>query len=240
VDGLAFAGDGTLFAATGTQVLRIDGTDSDTPGLVRAIASVPKADGVAVGIPAAGDRPFVVANRNDGIVTHVDFGSMPPAQSNIFSGGSRGDFLSVDSRGCLYVTQTSSIVRITPPGACNLTPSTPGAGTSTPAPGLIVDTVDTGGGKPGAKGGKVRKCILRHRLVVRVRQRGRVRLRAIKVYVNGKHRKTLRHRRVSAPIVIKHVPRGRFTVKLVARTTRGRKLTAKKHFHNCSKAKTQH
>jgi sugar lactone lactonase YvrE len=233
VDGLAFASDGTLFAATGSQVLRIEGTNGNSPGSVRSAAVVPKADGVAVGIPGAGENPFLVANRNDGIVTRLDFGQTPPAQSNIFTGGSRGDFVAVDSRGCLFITQTSSVVRITPPGGrCDLTPSTPGASTDRPAPGIVIDTV--------SHVRKARKCIVSRRLTVRVRQRGRVRLRRVRVYVKGRYRKTVRHRRVSAPIEIRRVPLGRFTVKLVARTTRGRKLTAKKRYRVCRKGAIAH
>jgi hypothetical protein len=55
------------------------------------------------------------------------------------------------------------------------------------------------------------------------------------VYVNGKYRRTVRKRKVTGVIFIHRLPRGRFTVKLVARTTKGRKLVARKHFKNCAK-----
>jgi hypothetical protein len=140
--------------------------------------------------------------------------------------------VAVDSHGCLFATQTGSVARITPPGpGCDLAPTTPGA---VPPPGIVIETVAGAGGET-VKGGK---CVVRRRLVVRVRQRGRVRLRVVRVYVKGKHRKTLRHRRISAPIVIRHVPRGKFTVKLVARTMHGRKLTARKRFRNCTRGRT--
>jgi sugar lactone lactonase YvrE len=231
-DGLTFAPDGTLYAGDGGHVLQIAGTTSSTPGATRSIASVPHADGVAIGVPSAGQDPFVVVNRTDGEVTKVDFSQFPPTQTTIVSGGTRGDFVAVDSRGCLFATQTSSVARITPPGrGCDLAPTTPGA---LPAPGIVIETV-AGAADEATKGGK---CVVRHRLVVRVRQRGRVRLRVVRVYVSGKHRKTLRHRRVSAPITIRHLPRGKFTVKLVARTTHGRKLTARKRFRNCTRQRS--
>jgi sugar lactone lactonase YvrE len=228
-DGLAFARDGTLYVASSGHVLQIDGTASATPGRIRSIALVPGADGIAVGVSPAGETPDLVVNRTDGTVTRVDFSTTPPTQTTLLSGGTRGDFVAVDSRGCLYITQTSSIVRITIPGrACALSPSTPGAGGEPPKPGIGIDTV--AGTPPPGQGGK---CVARKRIVVRVRQRGRVRLRVVRVYVKGKYRKTLRRKRVSAPIVIRHLPRGRFKVKLVARTTKGRKLTARKRFRNC-------
>ncbi|MEA2286937.1 MAG: hypothetical protein QOJ21_2980 [Solirubrobacteraceae bacterium] len=229
-DGLAFGPDGTLYAASGGNVIQISGTTSSTPGSARSIAFVANSDGVAVGVPRAGEDPFIVVNRTDGKVTRVDFSKTPPQQSAVLSGGTRGDFVAVDSRGCLYATQTSSILRIVSPGGgCDLSPSTPGGGSE--RPGIVVDTV-RGVVRTGKKR---RKCVASRRIVVRVRQRGRVRLRTVRVYVNGKHRKTVRKRRVSAPIVIRRVPLGKFTVKLVARTTRGKRLVAKKRFRVCSK-----
>jgi hypothetical protein len=227
VDGLAFGPDGTLYAASGESVLAIDGTSSSTAGAARTAALVPNGDGVAVGVPGEGESPFVFVNRTDGIVTRVDFSATPPAQRDIFTDGTRGDFVAVDSRGCLYITQTSSIVRVTPSGRrCELSPTTPGAGgEAAPAPGITVDVV--------SGQARNRKCLVRNRLAIRVRQRGRIRLKRVAVYVRGKYRKTVRNRRVTAPIVIRRVPRGKFTVKLVARTAKGRKLKAKKRFRNC-------
>jgi hypothetical protein len=227
-DGLAFAPDGTLYVVTEAGVVQVAGTASSTPGVTRSLATVPNGDGIAVGLAPQSGPPFLVVNRTDGAVTRLDLSKSPPEQSNVFTGGSRGDFVAVDSRGCLYITQTSSIVRIVPPGKhCDLTPSTPGAGTGAGGrPGIVVDTLGSG---------QARRCVVKRRLVVRVRQHGRVRLKFIRVYVNGRYRKTVRNRKVSAPIVIRHVPRGKFTVKLVARTTKGRKLTAKRHYRNCKR-----
>jgi sugar lactone lactonase YvrE len=226
-DGLAFGPDGTLYAASGGNVLKIDGTTSSSPGAMRSIAFVPNADGVAVGVPREGEDAYIIVNRTDGNVTRVDFSRTPPQQTPVLRDGSRGDFVAVDSYGCLYATQTSSILKIVAPnGRCDLTPSTPGAGTI--KPGIVIDTI-------GGTRKKGRKCIVSRRLIVRVRQRGGVRLRTVKVYVKGKYRKTVRRRKVSAPIVITRVPLGKFKVKLVARTMRGKKLTAKKTYRVCRK-----
>ncbi|MEA2442383.1 MAG: hypothetical protein QOH76_3807 [Thermoleophilaceae bacterium] len=227
-DGIAFAPNGTLYAASADHVLQIDGTGSATPGTMRSVAVVPHSDGVAVGVVPSGAAPFLVVNRNDGKITRLDFAKTPPEQSTIFSGGSRGDFVAVNSRGCLFATQTRSIVRIAPPGKrCDLTPSTPGAGTGKGSrPGITIDTVNPP---------KRRKCFAVGALVVRVRQHGRIRLRSIRVYVNGRYRKTLRKRQVTAPIVIRHLPRGVITVKLVARTIHGRTFTAKGRYRVCTR-----
>lgn len=225
VDGIAFGPDGTLYAVNGGTLVRIEGTKSATPGATSSLAPAPEGDGVTVGRGGYGDT-FVVVNGLDGNVTRVDFSRTPPSRSPVMTGGSRGDLAAVDSRGCLYATQTDRIVRITPKGrACDLAPTTPGARPG--AAGIVADVLS-----PAGRAGRT-SCKRLKRVTMRVRQRGRVRLRSVKVYVNGKHRRTLRRRRVTQKIFIHRLPRGRFTVKLVARTTKGKKLTAKRRFRNC-------
>jgi len=128
VDGLVFDNRGNLYAESDGTVTQIDGTHSATPGAVTDLAHVPYADGVAVAPAARDGRPLVFANRNDGIVTRVDFSTRPASQTDIFTGGTRGDFAAVDSHGCLYVTQTADVVRLAPRAKrCNWEPTTPTA-----------------------------------------------------------------------------------------------------------------
>jgi hypothetical protein len=60
-----------------------------------------------------------------------------------------------------------------------------------------------------------------------------VRLRWIKVLIGTRRVQTLHNRRVTSRITLRNLPRGSFSVKLVARTTKGRTLTATKRFRNC-------
>jgi hypothetical protein len=169
----------------------------------------------------------VVANRTDGTVTRADLTSNPITHQDIFSGGSRGDFAAVDSRGCLYITQSTSVVRIRPTDhSCDLSPSTAGP---PPPPGVTIDVL------PSAPAANLRRvgCVARRSLVFRIRQRGRVRLRSAAIYINGKRVKTVRGRALTGRIVLRRIPRGRFTLKVVARTTKGKKLTTRKRYRNC-------
>jgi len=221
VDGLAFdTTSGTLYAESGGHVLKIAGTHSSTPGQVESVATVPQADGLAFGAHSSGEPPYLVTNRNNGTVTRVDFASgLRPTSSDIFSGGSRGDFAAVDSNGCLYVTQSSSVVRIARDGQpCGLQPTTAG-----PAPraGVVL----------GARGACVRIASLR----LRIRQRGRVRLRSATVYVNGHRVRRLGPRGVTGWFTLRHLPRSAFTVKITAITSRGRALVTRRRFTNCAK-----
>ena len=113
VDGLSFGPDGTLYAALNEQsVGKITGTDSVSPGKVTLLpVTVPTIDGMAVS--ADPDIPFLYGNRNDGIITKIDPTMTPPALSNIFTGGTRGDFVTVGPDGCLYATQTDRVLLVT-------------------------------------------------------------------------------------------------------------------------------
>jgi sugar lactone lactonase YvrE len=248
VDGLAFDQSGTLYAESGGHVLRIDGTQSSSPGTVTSIARVPQADGLAFGAHSTGQPPYLVVNRNNGVVTRVDFNGASSSQSDIFTGGSRGDFAAVDSQGCLYITQSSSVVRIGGSGqACAFEPTTPG-----PAPGarVIVSAtanrrgaavngggaaVNGGGATVNRGGGTVSACVRIQSLRLRIRQQGRVRLRSATVYVNGRRVKRLRGSAVTAAFTVSHLPRSSFSVKVVAVTTRGRKLVSRKRYTNCAR-----
>jgi hypothetical protein len=227
VDGLAFDQGGTLYAESDGNVLKVAGTASPTPGLVTSVAHVPGADGVAFGAHSSGQPPYLVANRNDGIVTRVDYSGAFPSQTDIFSGGSRGDFVAVDSNGCLYITQSSSIVRIGGSGdACGLEPSNPGAA---PPAQVVVTTV--GHTRPH----RGPACTRIQSLRLRVHQQGRVQLRSATVYVNGKVAKRLSGSKVTAPFVLTHLPSSSFTVKVVAVTTTGKRLVTSTYYANCAK-----
>lgn len=112
VDGLSFGPDGTLYAALSGTIGVITGTNSSSPGTVTTLSvSVPTIDGLA--ISANPSSLFMYGNRNDGIITKVDATVTPPVLSNIFTGGTRGDFVAVGPDGCLYATQTDRVLKVT-------------------------------------------------------------------------------------------------------------------------------
>ena len=138
-DGIAFAPDGTLYAAGNSNggIYRVAGTNSPTPGAATLIASLPGVpngpDGIAIEPNASNpSRPILYVNRNDGTITRIDTSLLPDTPtglcatgcSDIYTGGSRGDFVTVGPSGCLYATQTDRVIRITKAdGTCSLTPT---------------------------------------------------------------------------------------------------------------------
>jgi len=127
-DGIGFDSKGTLYAATGScaggganvGIAAIAGTDSSSPGSFSCVTPVPSIDGLAVS-PKPG-TPILFGNRNDGTITEVvRVQNQPPTVIDIFTGGSRGDFATVGDDGCVYATQSSSIIKVTDPnGKCPL------------------------------------------------------------------------------------------------------------------------
>jgi hypothetical protein len=138
-DGIVFAPDGTLFVAgINGEVWSISGTGGPTPPIVTVLATLPgRPDGIALAANVAnpGRPPFLFVNRNDGTLSKVDLTQSPPIVSNVFTGGSRGDFVAVGPDGCAYATQTDRVLKVTnADGSCPFAPTSAAPGLSlTPA-----------------------------------------------------------------------------------------------------------
>ncbi|HEV2812517.1 MAG TPA: TIM-barrel domain-containing protein [Solirubrobacteraceae bacterium] len=79
-----------------------------------------------------------------------------------------------------------------------------------------------------------RSCRSRRRFVIRLVRPRRGRIVAARVYVNGRRVGTVRARgRVLARVDLRGLPRGRFTVRIVVRTNRGRTYVAKRRYRTC-------
>ncbi len=126
-DGLTVAPDGTFFSAllfsSNFDIVRIAGTNTPQPAATTVVTSVPSADGIAVA--ANGNAPaFLFVNRNNGVITKVDLTTTPVVLSDIFTGGSRGDFAAVGPDGCFYGTQSDRVIKVTnADGTCPFAPT---------------------------------------------------------------------------------------------------------------------
>lgn len=139
-DGLAISNDGkTLYAAEGN----VYGYDTTSKAQVFDSGSIPGVDGTAVG--AGSLSGFLFANTNYGEVWKVDL-KHPGTKTLIATGGSRGDFVSVDPHnGSLLLTQASEVVRLIPPegGSFGSTSDTVVTGAAT---GSLVQVLNAGNG----------------------------------------------------------------------------------------------
>jgi uncharacterized repeat protein (TIGR01451 family) len=116
-DGVTFTPDGTLYAAGGSKVLRIEGTSSSSPGTVTDVASVPQVDGIVYSPATATDVAYLVVVRNDGEIDRLDFdGSVTP----VVTGASRGDLVTVGPDRCIYAALQDRVIKVGPAaGQCN-------------------------------------------------------------------------------------------------------------------------
>jgi len=134
-DGFDFAPDGTIYGEGecdlgDDNIMSLSGTNTSPPPVATGIANVPTGDGIVLGQnPGSPANPFIFVNRNDGNISKVDTTTDPPTLTQIYSGGSRGDFEEVGPDGCLYAIQTDRVLKITnSDGTCSFEPTavTPG------------------------------------------------------------------------------------------------------------------
>lgn len=119
VDGVSVSPDGkTVYGATGGQIIGWDYAGLNSVVYVSGGIGSPDGTGVIQGASLfAGD---IIANGNDGNVWLLD----PILHTNVLiaTGGSRGDYVGVDStNGSLFLTQSDSVYRLTCGPGCVFT-----------------------------------------------------------------------------------------------------------------------
>lgn len=76
-------------------------------------------------------------------------------------------------------------------------------------------------------------CRSRRDFLIRLREPKRGRIRSAKVFVNGKRVRVLRGKRIRARVNLRGLPKGRYTVRVVVRTTLGRRIVSKRRYRTC-------
>jgi sugar lactone lactonase YvrE len=116
-DGITFGAEGTIYVADGGQsnghAKKVSPTSASSV-TVTDIAAVDQIDGISL---AAGSNPAhpsaIFGNTNSGNIAKVDLTGASPVVTDIVTGGTRGDFSVVGADGCLYATQTATIIKVT-------------------------------------------------------------------------------------------------------------------------------
>jgi len=133
-DGLSISPDGSILygAASG----HIFGFDTTTKAVVFDSGVIAGGlDGTALGFGTLAGNIF--GNTNGGTVVEVNLATK--VQTLLATGGSRGDFVTVDpNNSTLLLTQSSTIVRLIPPAGGGFVPVPPPSGVPEPATWLLL------------------------------------------------------------------------------------------------------
>src|SRR3954470_2292524 len=78
-----------------------------------------------------------------------------------------------------------------------------------------------------------RTCRSRRDFSIRLRRPRHGRIRSAQVYVDGKRVKVLRGRRLRSRVDLRGLPRSRYTVRVVVRTTRGQRIVSTRRYRTC-------
>jgi hypothetical protein len=107
----------------------------------------------------------------------------------------------------------------------------------TPAATVIV-TQPVTASEPSRQAARI--CTSRRSFRIRIRSKRRDPVVGAVVSVNGKTVRTLKGKRVTAPVVLRGLPKGRFLVKITATTRKGRKISGTRRYLTCTpKSKRQ-
>jgi hypothetical protein len=79
-----------------------------------------------------------------------------------------------------------------------------------------------------------RRCVSRRRFRIRLKTRG-LRVASADVLVNRKRVRVVRGSRLTAPVDLRSLPQGRFTVKIVVRLADGRRIEGTRRYRTCAK-----
>lgn len=113
--------------------------------------------------------------------------------------------------------------------------------------GLIVFSLSTQAGQPAdwavtappggslIAGSRRPACASRRSFFIRLRAPRGQRLRRATVFVNGRKVRVLRGRRLRARVNLRGLPRGAFSVRVVAVTTTGRRVSGTRRYHTCTR-----
>jgi hypothetical protein len=79
-----------------------------------------------------------------------------------------------------------------------------------------------------------RRCVSRRAFRIRLKEPRGDALRTASVFVNGRRVTIRRGKRLTAPIVLRGLPKGRFAVRITARTVLGRTITGTRRYRTCT------
>ena len=149
-----------------------------------------------------------------------------------------GDFFTnaIDERGCVLIATADSTAKDPVTGGERVV-AAPIFTRQTSGPALRGGGDCSGESAPLSSGPTpttARRCVSRRNFRIRLRRPRGQRLRRATVYVNGKRVRVVRGRRLRARVNLRGLPRGTFTVRVEAVTTRGKRFREVRRYRTCT------
>jgi hypothetical protein len=116
------------------------------------------------------------------------------------------------------------------PGGTPGTPTSSAPSGATPAPKPKAISAAKAFSLPSSKA-----CLSRRSFTIRIRKVSGVTWVSAVVKVRGKRVKTVKRSRITAPVNLKGLPKGRFSVSITAKAADGRSVTGKRTYHTCAR-----
>ena len=92
----------------------------------------------------------------------------------------------------------------------------------------------------GSRSSSRRACVSRRHFTIRIRQHKGARIAKATLSLRGKRVRTVKGKRVTAPIVLRGLPKGAFSLRIRAVTTAGKRLDGTRVYHTCAPKRRSH
>ena len=205
-------------------------------------------DAATCSLNATGDKPSTNAQLgplqdNGGPTQTRAIAAGSPARNMIPPGSRRRSFAAcptVDQRGVARPQEGACDA-----GAFEYQPPPPPAAAAPPAAAppaavVVLPPRPIAARLPALKASQVfslpsaRRCVSRRRFRIRLRTPRGVSITRVVVKVNRKTVRTVRGRRITAPVNLRGLPRGRFTVSIQITTADGRRVSGQRRYRTCA------
>lgn len=167
--------------------------------------------------------------------TVYDAGTQVLRASTTVTPGTTSLFLSIFDQGDGILDSTvlldDLVVGTAAPGTCKAGVSTGASPVTTPS-GALPPAFGPGGviSIPSNK-----QCVSRRKFRIRIRKRKNLKYETAIVFVNKKRVRVVKGKRLTAPVDLRGLPKGRFTVQITVITTTGAIITGKRTYRTCTK-----
>jgi hypothetical protein len=189
--------------------------DTNQDGRVRALRSDLTGAGDAILVAAGGESPRLAAFAGEAIAVYHQ--PAPPNALDVLARRMPYD------TGAAATPEATAAPTAQPPAATPVPTVPPAAKPPKPTLGAAVTLPST------------RRCVSRRKFRIRLRHPRGARLKSVLVRLDGKRVATRRGKRVTAPVNLRGLPKGRFKVRITITLVDGRTINGTRRYRTCTR-----